>query len=357
MRRFFILFLLLAGLLAPLHAAEKIRVVTRDIKPFSFMENGQRTGYAFDLWRDVARETGLEYEVQVVGSAQEMVDALVNRQADAAVGALSVTSKREALIDFSQPFYDSGLQILTTGSATPFGEVIWQLLTNLFNWKLLGAFALLVFVMLMISHFVWLYEHKVNPDMWPASYRHGLWESFWWTVSTLLVGGADNKGPVGVGGRIVAIIWMLLSIVLVSLLTASFSATLTVNNLKSDISGPNDLATRNVATISGSTAASWLSAHGANVRPYADLGQCIAALKAREVSAVVYDAPLLQYAVKEDPDDSLQLVPVIFEQQNYAIGLRQDSPLRERINHALLSLNEAGVNARLNKQWFGGDGH
>lgn len=357
MRRIFILLLLLAGSLAPLHAAEKIRVVTRDLPPFSFMEGGLRTGYAFDLWRDVAREAGFDYDVRVVGSPQEMVDALVNKSADVAIGALSVTSKREAVIDFSQPFYNSGLQILTTGSSASFGDTVWMLLTNLFNWKLLGAFALLVFVMLMISHFVWLYEHKVNPDMWPASYRHGLWESFWWTISTLLVGGADNKGPVGVGGRIVAIIWMLLSIVLVSLLTASFSATLTVNNLQSDITGPNRLAGRKVATIAGSTAASWLSAHDAVVQPCPDLRQCLAALKAKDVAAVVYDAPLLQHAVKEDGDDRLLLVPVIFDQQNYAIGLQQNSPLRERINHALLSLNEAGVNAQLNKQWFGGDGH
>ncbi len=282
-----------------------------------------------------------------------MIDALTNQTADAAVGALSVTANREAVVDFSQPFYESGLQIAVAGTSASFGDIIWQLATNFFNWKLLGAFALLVAVMFIISHLVWLYEHKVNPEMWPATYHHGMWESFWWTISTLLVGGADNKGPTGVGGRIVAIIWMLLSIVLVSLLTASFSATLTVNTLKSDISGPKDLIGREVASIRGSTAETWLSSHGCNVRPFATIEECIASLKKSDVVAIVFDAPMLQYAIQQSGDEKLQLVDPIFDRQNYAIAFQQGSPLRERINHALLSMNERGVNAELRKTFFG----
>lgn len=353
MRKLFVLFaILLNGLFFSQAQGEKIRVVTRDIKPFSFEEDGRRKGFAMELWQEVARETGLEYDVTVVGTAKEMIDALANKTADAAVGALSVTASREAVVDFSQPFYESGLQIAVAGTSASFGDIIWQLATNFFNWKLLGAFALLVVVMFIISHLVWLYEHKVNPEMWPETYHHGMWESFWWTISTLLVGGADNKGPTGVGGRIVAIVWMLLSIVLVSLLTASFSATLTVNTLKSDISGPKDLIGREVASLKGSTAETWLSSHGCNVRPFTKIDECIAALKKNEVAAIVFDAPMLQYAIKQSGDKKLQLINPIFDRQNYAIGLQQDSPLRERINQALLSLNERGINAELREEYF-----
>ena len=178
-------------------------------------------GYAAELWDQLARETNITYEVQVVKTAQEIIDAVKNKSADIGVGALSVTAQREAVIDFSQPFYDSGLQVLVSGSSGSFADNIGSLVANLFNLELIGMFLLLVGTMVLISYLVWRYEHKVNEDQWPADYRSGMWESFWWTISTLLVGGADNKGPVGVGGRIIAIVWMLLSIVLVSLLTAS----------------------------------------------------------------------------------------------------------------------------------------
>lgn len=356
MRR--LLLLLTAAFIAattvPAHA-QKLRVVTRNIEPFSFEQDGRRVGYAMELWDQVAREAGLEYEVQTAPTAKEMIDAVQNKTADVGVGALSVTASREEAIDFSQPFYEAGLQVLVAGGSGGFLSSMSQLLANLFNWQLIGMFMLLVATMFGISHLVWMYEHKINEDMWPKSYRHGLWESFWWTISTLLVGGADNKGPVGVGGRIVAIVWMLLSIVLVSLLTASFTTTLTVNSLKGDINGPSDLPGRNVATIKGSTSETWLNAKGAKVQTFADVAECIAALKSDKVQAVVYDAPMLQYAVNQSGDEKLQMVGPVFDSQNYAFALQDGSALRERVNRALLALTERGAGAELRKKWFGAD--
>jgi polar amino acid transport system substrate-binding protein len=335
--------------------AEKIRVVTRTIEPFSFEKDGRRVGYAMELWDQVAREAGLEYEVQTAATAQDMIDALKNKTTDAGVGALSVTASREEAIDFTQPFYESGLQVLVAGAGGGFMDSLGQLLGNLFNWQLIGMFFLLVATMVGISHLVWMYEHKINEDMWPKDYKQGMWESFWWTISTLLVGGADNKGPVGVGGRVIAIVWMLLSIVLVSLLTASFTTTLTVNSLKGDINGPSDLPGRDVATIKGSTSEDPLITMGAKVQTFATVTECVAALKSGRVQAVVYDAPMLRYAVNQSGDDKLQMVGPVFDRQNYAFALQDGSALRERVNRALLALTERGVGTELRKKWFGAD--
>ena len=333
--------------------AGKIRVVTRNLEPFSFEIDGKRVGFAAELWDELARATGMECEIQVVGTAQEIIDAIQNQKADVGVGAISVTSKREEVIDFSQPFYESGLQILVAGGSGTYADQIFGLLKSLFNPKLVGAFLLLLVTMLIISHLIWRCEHKVNADQWPEDYKAGLWESFWWTISTLLVGGADNKGPVGFGGRIIAIAWMLLSIVLVSLLTASFTTTLTVNSLKGDINGPADLPGRAVATVKGSTTETWLTDRGAKVKPFTAITDCIATLKAGEVQAVVFDAPILQYEATKSEDTSLQLVGPVFEKQNYAFALQQGSALREQLNQALLLLNEEGVGTTLREKYFG----
>jgi ABC-type amino acid transport substrate-binding protein len=364
----FLLLLLFAGLLSSLvSTAEaqapatataptaKLRVVTRNLEPFSFEKDGRRVGYAAELWDQLARETGLEYDITVVNTAQEMIDALKAKSADVGVGAISVTAKREEVIDFSQPFYESGLQVLVSGSSGSFADNIFSLLGNLFNLELIGAFLLLMVTMFIISHLVWRYEHKVNSDQWPEDYKAGIWESFWWTLSTLLVGGADNKGPVGVGGRIVAIVWMLLSIVLVSLLTASFTTTLTINTLKGDINGPGDLPGRKVATVKGSTTETWLTSKGAKVVPMATPAECVVALKSGDVEAVVYDAPVLQYEAGKLNDEKLQMVGPVFERQNYAFALQQDSTIRERLNQALLKITEQGVGNELRKKYFGDD--
>jgi ABC-type amino acid transport substrate-binding protein len=215
--------------------------------------------------------------------------------------------------------------------------------------------------MFIISHLVWMYEHPVNEEMWPRTYLAGIGESFWWTISIFLAGGADNKGPVGLGGRIVATIWMFASVVAVSLLTASLSAILTVNSLTGDINGPSDLPGKDVATITGSTAETWLTRLGRNngqdvkVQTFADVPACLAALKSGKVKAVVYDSPILQYYVSKANAGDYQLVGPLFERNNYGFGIAQGSHLRERINQALLNLAESGVTDDLKKKWFGAD--
>jgi len=355
--RYLICFLLLFTALAGQAPAQKLRVVMRNIEPFSFEKDGRRAGYAVELWDNVAREMNLSCEYITVGSAKEMVAALQNKSADVAVGALSITADREKIIDFSQPFYESGLQILVPNQGGGIGDMIWSVLGNVFTWQLLVGIAVALVVMFAISHLVWMYEHPVNEEMWPRNYLAGMGESFWWTISIFLVGGADNKGPVGLGGRIVATIWMFASVIAVSLLTALLSAAFTVNSLTGDIKGPEDLPGKAVATIGGSTSETWLNKLGGTrrveVKVFPDIPACLAALRSGEVKAVVYDAPILKYYANKSGNSDVSLVPGLFERNNYGFGLQQDSPLREQMNQVLLNLSETGVSATLDEHWFG----
>lgn len=354
-----LLFFLLAALFIGEAPAQKIRVVTRDIEPFSYEKDGRRVGYAIELWENAARELKLDYEYASVPSAKDMVTALENKTADVAVGALSITAGREKVIDFSQPFYESGLQILVARQSGGITDVIWSLAQNLLTWKLALGFAIAIVVMFIISHLVWLYEHPVNEEMWPRSYWKGMGESFWWTLSIFLVGGADNKGPVGLGGRIVATLWMFASVIAVSLLTALLSAVFTVNSLTGDIKSPDDLLGKEVATIGGSTSETWLKKLGTSggrkveVKVYPNIPECLDALRAKQVRAVVFDGPILKYYVNKMGRDQFTLIPGLFERNNYGFGLQQDSPLREQINQALLNLNENGVAEELKERMFG----
>src|SRR5256885_8955925 len=93
-------------------AQQKIRIVTKPVQPFSFTENGKLMGFSIDLWEAVAKEAGFQFEMQNVETVPQMLDTLKNRQADVAIAAISITAERHAVMDFSQPYYDSGLQIL-----------------------------------------------------------------------------------------------------------------------------------------------------------------------------------------------------------------------------------------------------
>lgn len=331
-------------------AAEKIQVYVKPVEPFVFTQNGQSIGYSIDLWQRVAQEAGFQYELHTVKTVAEMLDALRAGKADVGVGALSITSEREAVIDFSHPFYESGLSILVgaQGARSP-GSVISHFLT-LDALRLVG---ILVLALLVAAHCLWFFEKRKNPQMFPPDYLHGIAESLWWTISIIITGGCENKAPIGLAGRLVAIVWMLMGIFTVSYLTASVTTTLTVNQLTADISGPGDLQGFLVATVQGSTAERYLLDRKIDTRALPTIEDAYGALARHEVKAVVYDAPVLLYHVSRGGASHMRVVGRIFEKQNYGLGLQADSKHRKQINEVLLRLKEGGYFEDLQKKWFG----
>ena len=332
-------------------AQDKLRVVVKPVEPFAFEQDGRLLGYSIDLWDRIAREAKLEYELTRVETVPELLEALRDNRADVGVGALSITAEREGMIDFTHPFYEAGLQILVGAHGS--GGTVASTLRSLLTWDLVEVIGLLVVALLGTSHLLWWFERKKNEEF-PPRYRSGLWESLWWTICVLITGGCENKAPIGVAGRLVAIVWMIAGILLVSYITASVTTVMTVNTLSGEITGPADLPGRPVATVVGSTAEKYLRDRRVDVRPYPTIDQAYDALTAREVKAVVYDAPILLYRASRFGDSKQRVIGPMFEKQNYGIGLQRGSPHRKPINEAMLRLNEAGFFDELQKKWFGG---
>ena len=334
-------------------AQQKIRVVTKPVQPFSFTENGKLMGFSIDLWEAVAKEAGVQFEMRSVETVPQMLDALKAKQADVAIAAISITAERHGFMDFSQPYYDSGLQIMVATNAQRSENFAGNLSRQFVNWNTVKVVGLVLLVMFLISHLVWWFERRGNAEMYPEAYAPGVWESFWWTISMLCTGGCEAKGPSGVPARLVAILWMLVSIVLIAYFTAAVTTEMTVKSLTGDISGPGDLPGVKIGTIAGSTAETWLRNNKARVSSYPDVPTAVAALNSGELKAVVYDAPVLRYYLAKKIGTRLRLVGPTFEKQFYGIGLQQESPLRLPINRALLALNERGFMDELQKKWFG----
>jgi len=329
---------------------EKLRVVVRNIEPFCFEEDGRRKGYAMELWEAIAKECGFQYDARTVSSAQAMVDDLAAKKADVGIGALSITSQRQMLIDFSHPFYDSGLDILTSskGHDSPF-----HLLKLLFNPELLKTLGLLFIAVLVVSHLLWLFERHRDDEEFPRAYKHGIFESLWWTATVMVTLACDNKSPRGVPGRLVGLIWMISGVLLVSFMTASFSSSLTVSSLEGGINGPKDLVGHTVGTVAGSTAERYLAEHKIASKAFPNAAEACEAVSKGAVDAVVYDAPILRYQLTKLSDKSLRLTGALFEKQGYGIGLQPDSPYRKQINATLLKLIENDTLSDLDKKWFG----
>jgi len=352
-RLLFVVFHLVAMLLVANSAAAAdppLKVYVKTIEPFMFEDSGHAQGFSLDLWDRVAKEMGVTYELHWVKSVGEQIDALKNKQADVAVAAISITAEREAVIDFSQPFYESGLGILV---GTRRQSSVITLVRAVFTLDFLALCGALVVLLVITAHLLWFFERRHNPDRFPHTYPSGVWEAAWWAISTILTGGAEEKPVVGVGGRLVAIFWMLTSIVLVAYFTASITTAMTVNQLTSDINGPGDLPGQIVGTVKGTTGERYLSARRVEVRAYPSIQEAYDALTRKEIKAIVYDAPVLLYHTKQLKSDQYKVVGRLFEKQNYGIALQQNSTYRKPINETLLKLRESGFLDDLSIKWFG----
>ncbi|MDR3406451.1 MAG: transporter substrate-binding domain-containing protein [Chthoniobacter sp.] len=330
----------------PAAPAKKITVLVKPAKPFAFDKAGDVAGYSIDLWKRVAEEAKLDYEFKPVATVPEALDALKNQHADVALGAISITAEREAVVDFSYPYYKSGLQILVNSESTksPFRAFL-----KLDIFKILG---LLIVAIVINAHILWFFERRKGSDSFDTNYREGILNALWWSVCFIITLGCENIAPTRVAGRLLGVVWMLAGVALYSYVTATLTTTMTKDALQSDIRTVSDLQGQEVGTVTGSSAAHFLESNQVTAKGYADVDAACHALDAGEIKAVVYDEPLLKFYLSNNSNTKLHLVGDLFEKQDYGFALVDKSPLRKEINRALLKLGEEGYFDELEKKWF-----
>ncbi len=343
---------------APLTAAppaaqvERLLVATKPIEPFVFMNTDRPTGFSIDLWNAVALEAGLAYDYVVLDTVVETLDAVRAGEADLAIAAITITEEREQTLDFSLPYYRSGLGILT---GPPQDERVLDMIARTLTPSLLRLLAFLLISIVIAGHLIWLMERRDNPDF-PKDYFHGVWEGIWWASVTVTTVGYGDKTPRHVIGRVFGLFWMFAGLFIIANFTAGVTASLTTEQLTGAINGPQDLPGKSVATVAGSTSDQWLVSQGISHRTTEFIDESYALLESGEVDAVVYDFPVLQFYVLNSENESLRMAGGVFSTELYGIALQPGSVYGERIDRALLRVIENGTYEDIHIRWFGAPG-
>lgn len=105
--------------LLPKHASaghELVIAVDTAFVPFEFRQGGKYVGFDLDLWAAVAKEAGLEYRFQPMDFAG-IIPGLLSHNVDAALAGIAINDARKKVIDFSDPYYDSGLAVMVTADS------------------------------------------------------------------------------------------------------------------------------------------------------------------------------------------------------------------------------------------------
>jgi ABC-type amino acid transport substrate-binding protein len=301
------------------------------------------TGFDINLWESIAGKLGWKYQYKEV-EFNSIFDKLVSGELDVGICGITINQEREEIIDFSHPYYDSGLGIMVKGEMKK-PSVLPLIFKRLFSLEILKVLGMLFACLLIFGIFLWAAERgrdAISDKAWP-----GILEAIWcsWAIMTTI--GFGDIAPKRILGRLLSVPIFIFGCMIVGIVSAPFVSAFAVRDIQevqSKIKSPDDLRDKLVATASGTTSETTLNNLGANVVTVAKIEEGYVKLLNDEVDAVVYDIPALKYYANGEGKGKVVLVGGIFESQKYGFALQPGSKLREPINRELLELKENGKN-------------
>lgn len=104
-------FALVLGMSFSASAAELIVAHDTNFKPFEFRDDsGNYTGFDIELWQELAKRANLEYKFQPM-DFNGIIPALQTKNIDAAIAGITISEERKAVVDFTKPYYNTGLMV------------------------------------------------------------------------------------------------------------------------------------------------------------------------------------------------------------------------------------------------------
>ncbi len=295
--------------------------------------DGQWEGFSIDIWQGVAQHMGVLFEFREYNGLEPLLAAIQNGEIDV-IPSLPAELRYEVTMDLSQSYYKSGLAIAVPAEGA--GYRWMSVVAKIFSMDILMALGLLMLMCLTAGIIVCAFERRRNREMFGEGAVSGIGHGIWWSIVTMTTVGYGDKAPKTIGGRIVAIIWMLFSIVFIASFTARITASLTIGELQGKVRGFNDLHNVRVGSISQSEASIFLTNHGIAVMPFESVQEGLKDLAAKNIDAFVLNELILKYLAKNEFPGRVQVIPGVFDEYFVVIALKEKSSLRKPINKALL---------------------
>ncbi len=308
-------------------------VGTKEAPPFAMKDaEGNWTGISIDLWRSISQKLGIRFRFVEQPSIQQLVDMTARGDCDLSVAAITVTAERERSLDFSQPFYDTGLGIAVAVDSVS----VWhEILRTMISFGFMQAAGALIAISLGVGALIWLFERRHNEDFGGGAAK-GLGASIWWSAEAMTQASTGHRGPKTLAGRILAIIWMVVSIITIAVFTASVTSALTTRQMRGIVNGLEDLPVVRVGAVTGSATVGFLDGERIKHQDFANVQDGFKALVAHKIDAFVYDKPLLAWTAEQQFASSVRVLDTVFDPQNYGVAMPTGSRYREAIDIAIL---------------------
>lgn len=407
--------------LAGYAARTQYKVVTVVQPPFIVKEVGKDgkvtyKGYCIDLLEALSKLMNFDYMIYESPDGQYgrmtpdlqwngVVKELVDRNADMAIGALSVMAERETVVDFTVPYYDLvGITIMMKKPKVP--TSLFKFLSVLEDsvWGCILAAYFFTSVLMWIFDYMSPYSYQNNMEKYKDDEEKRFFnfkECLWFCMTSLTPQGG-GEAPKNLSGRLVAATWWLFGFIIIASYTANLAAFLTVSRLETPVESLEDLSKQykiqyspmnNSATmvyfermayieekfyeiwkdmslndstdeyersklavwdypVSDKYTKMWQSMREAGLP--SNFEEAIARVRTSPSSSEGYaflgDATDIRYQVLTNCD--LQMVGEEFSRKPYALAVQQGSPLKDQLNDAILKLLNQRKLETFKERWW-----
>ena len=317
--------------------------------------DGSWSGLAVDVWRSVAADAGLDYELVEV-PFEDIRTRVGNGTLDAAVGEIAVSAEDEARLDFTQPYLISSLGVAVQGRQ--WKEAWIEAVREFFNWTVAQLLVGIFVAMLIVSIVIWLVEKRHHTGHFKGGI-HGIGSALWFAAVTMTTVGYGDKTPATLLGRMVAICWMFVGVLLVSAFTATVASSMSAARINDSVNRISDFQHLACGVLKGSEAEELATRFGLNTVPFESLEEALGRLSEKRLQVVVADKISLRYLQRQlahaNPPVRFEVPPFVIRSSFLAIPVRQNHPDYDRINQSLLKLTASPEWEQMLVRWIGMD--
>ncbi len=334
---FILLFLFSFFTSSAIHCQDRVLKVGFQVAPpFIVDSNGRYSGVSIDLWGKIADSLHVKYSSKVY-SIEELLAAIQTGEVDVAISPLTVTASRIKRFSFSQPYYITNLAFATKVEKS---NNMISFFLDFFSLNFFKAVFSLFFVILIFGFLLWLLERHKNASQFRRGVD-GLGDGIWWSAVTMSTVGYGDKSPTTAWGRVLSIIWMFTAVIIISGLTAGISSSLTIHNLKTEVTSFDDLRTLRVGCVPNSGTADFLDRYKIKYQDFSTVQQGLDAVAHGTIKAFVYDEAVLTYFVNAKKyNEVIQVIPSSYYREYFSFG-SLDTDLLKRIDAVLIGIIES----------------
>lgn len=293
MRKFYFLVFLFSCVVF----SDTLNVSVYNFPPCVIIENNKVSGFDVEIFERIAKDLDINLKYSVSDNLSNVVKSVENNNVDVGISGITITGEREAKLDFTHPYLNSGLMIcVRKDSKTNFLKTVFRYMNNM------SLMLLLILIFTIICGIIIFIVEKIfskeNSQFYPNNPFLGILNGFYFSNVFSSTVGFGDLVPKSIFGKIISVFMIIIGVYFIfPYAIANMNLALQEEHKIYDVSEISDLSGKVVATEKGTTSENYLKSVNCQVHSVNNIDEAFNLLESKKCDAIVFDMPVLKYYV------------------------------------------------------------